>query len=120
MKLTAKAVAALTLPAGKTEVIFFDEEIPGLGMRLREGGVARWVYQYRAGTKQRRISLGPASAVFLLALVSSGASCTHVSVSEKTLQRSRLRSAPARLRPWALSSMAIWRTSALSPEAALG
>ena len=35
MKLTAKAVAALTLPAGKTDHFEWDDELPGFGFRLR-------------------------------------------------------------------------------------
>jgi integrase len=61
MKLTQKAVAALTIPIGKSEAIFLDDDIPGFGLRLREGGAARWIYQYRIGAKQRRMSLGSAS-----------------------------------------------------------
>ena len=38
MKLTSKTAAALTLPAGKSEVIVFDDDIPGFGVRLRAGG----------------------------------------------------------------------------------
>jgi integrase len=66
MKLTAKTVAALTIPNGKSEAIYFDEDVPGLGLRLREGGAARsarWIFQYRIGAKQRRISLGSVSAI---------------------------------------------------------
>ena len=37
MKLTQKAVAALTLPTGKTDVIHFDDEMSGFGYRLRIG-----------------------------------------------------------------------------------
>ena len=62
MKLTQKAVAALALPKGKREAIYFDGDIPGLGVRLRAGGTARWIFQYRIGAKQRRISLGSVSA----------------------------------------------------------
>jgi integrase len=63
MKLTGKTAEALTLPAGKSELIVFDDDIPGFGLRLRAGGGASWVYQYRVGAKQRRMSLGLLSAV---------------------------------------------------------
>jgi integrase len=63
MKLTQKTVVALTIPAGKSEAIYFDDDVPGLGLRLREGGAARWVYQYRVGAKQRRLSLGSVAAI---------------------------------------------------------
>jgi integrase len=63
MKLTQKTVAALTLPKGRSEAIHFDNDIPGLGVRLRTGGPPRWIFQFRVGAKQRRISLGPVSAI---------------------------------------------------------
>ena len=62
MKLTQKAVAALALPKGKSELIAFDDDIP-LGVRLRDGGAPRWVFQYRVGAKQRRMSLGTTAAL---------------------------------------------------------
>src|SRR5215208_2907064 len=58
MKLTRSAVQALKLPAGKLEAIFFDDEIPGFGLRLRAGGSRTWVVQYKIGTKHRRLTLG--------------------------------------------------------------
>jgi Arm DNA-binding domain len=63
MKLTQKMVAAVTLPKGRSELIVFDDDIPGLGVRLRTGGPPRWIFQFRVGAKQRRISLGPVSAI---------------------------------------------------------
>ena len=51
MKLTARTVAALRLPPGKTDVIFFDEAMPGFGYRLRVAAGGKisgsWVAQYR-------------------------------------------------------------------------
>jgi integrase len=58
MKLNEKNVAALTLPEGKSELIVFDDELPGFGVRLRAGGKRTWVLQYRVGKKQRRKTLG--------------------------------------------------------------
>ena len=60
MKLTKATVGKLTLPAGKSELIVFDEDMPGFGLRLRAGGSAVWVAQYRVGAKQRRVTLGQA------------------------------------------------------------
>jgi integrase len=57
VKLTVNATAALKLPAGKSDHIEFDDEIPGFGLRFREGG-ARWVFQYKIGTQHRRITFG--------------------------------------------------------------
>lgn len=58
MKLTKQAVAELVLPEAKTDVIFFDDALPGFGVRLRAGGRAVWVVQYRTARGQRRETLG--------------------------------------------------------------
>jgi integrase len=64
MKLTAKAVAGLVLPDGKSDHIVFDERIPGFGLRLRKGGTATWIFQYALGrARQYRMVIGKASAV---------------------------------------------------------
>ena len=67
MRLTAKAVAALALPAGKTDVIFFDDELHGFGFRLRIGAGGKvlrsWVCQYRHGGASRRLLLGSAEVL---------------------------------------------------------
>jgi integrase len=55
MKLTKGAVAALT--TDKPDHVFWDDELPGFGVRLR-GATKRWLIQYRAGLQQRRESLG--------------------------------------------------------------
>jgi hypothetical protein len=57
MRLTAAAVTALTLPVGKTDYIAWDDDLPGFGVRLRDGRKS-YVCQYRIGTQQRRESLG--------------------------------------------------------------
>src|SRR4249920_702630 len=58
MKLTRVAVERLRLPPGKGELITFDDEIPGFGVRLREGGSRSWIVQYKIGPKHRRLTLG--------------------------------------------------------------
>ena len=63
MKLTKANVAKVTIPSGKSETIVFDDDIPGWGLRVRAGGSAGWIFQYRIGSKQRRVSLGSASAI---------------------------------------------------------
>jgi integrase len=63
MKLVAKTIAGLELPAGKQDHIAWDDDIPGFGLRLRVGGARGYVFQYKIGTRQRRIALGAASAV---------------------------------------------------------
>jgi integrase len=62
MKITARSVAALTLPRGKSDVIHFDDDLPGFGYRLRLGARgkvnASWVAQYRRAGATRRVLLG--------------------------------------------------------------
>jgi integrase len=62
MKLTEKTIRGLALPDGKSDHLFWDEAIPGFGLRLRAGGSKGWVFQYALGAKQRRMSLGSATA----------------------------------------------------------
>ncbi len=62
MRLTAKAVD-LALPKGKLDHIEFDDDIPGFGLRIRDGGSKTWVFQYKLGGKQRRMVLGRATAI---------------------------------------------------------
>ena len=50
MKLTQKTVAALALLDGKSEAIFFDDDLPGFGVRIRVGGARTWVFQYKLGS----------------------------------------------------------------------
>jgi hypothetical protein len=38
MKLTEKTIRGLALPDGKSDHLFWDEAIPGFGLRLRAGG----------------------------------------------------------------------------------
>jgi hypothetical protein len=58
MRLTRSTVAALTLPVGKSELLVFDDTLPGFGVRIRSGGKRTWIAQYRIGSKQRRVTLG--------------------------------------------------------------
>jgi integrase len=56
MKLTQQTLAALTLPADKTEHIEWDDAMPGFGVRLRKSkrGLAKsFRIQYRVGSQQR-------------------------------------------------------------------
>lgn len=67
MILSAKTVARLDLPAGKTDHITWDETMPGFGYRLRAGAGGKvlrsWITQYRRGGGTRRITLGAAGVV---------------------------------------------------------
>jgi integrase len=63
MNLTQANISRLQLPAGKSDAIFFDDKIPGFGLRLRAGGSQTWVFQFKIGPLQQRMVLGKASAM---------------------------------------------------------
>jgi integrase len=66
MKMNAKAIGRLTLPAGKTDAIYFDRDLPGFGLRLRASGdrVRRsWIVQFRRAGATRRLLLGNADVL---------------------------------------------------------
>ena len=56
MRLTDAAVAELTVPEGKTEIIVFDDMLAGFGVRVRRGGSKRYVYQYKLSGVNRRVT----------------------------------------------------------------
>jgi integrase len=63
MKLTQSSVAKLT--SSKADEIFFDDELPRFGVRLREGGSRKYVVQYRQGGLPRRYTIGPTTTLTL-------------------------------------------------------
>lgn len=65
MKLTDTRLAGLKLAAGETDKIFFDDEISGFGVRVREGGSRKYVLHYRIGGNQRRYTIGPVGVLKL-------------------------------------------------------
>src|SRR6185437_15342058 len=65
MKLTAAEVRKLSLRGDSAEAIVFDDDVPGFGIRLRAGGSRMFVFQYKLGAKQRRLTLGPVTALDL-------------------------------------------------------
>ena len=58
LRLTVKTTDGLKLPSGKSDHIEWDDELGGFGIRLREGGSRHWVFQYKIGSKQRRLTFG--------------------------------------------------------------
>ena len=67
MNLTAKSVAALKLD-GKTDLIVFDDAMPGFGYRLRRSHdgsktLRSWVTQYKRAGATRRVTLGSAEVL---------------------------------------------------------
>ena len=55
--------AKLKLPAGSGDTVWWDDDISGFGIRVREGGSRTWIYRYRRGSKQRSVKLGSAKSV---------------------------------------------------------
>ena len=65
MRITPTEIRKLALPPGTSETILFDDDLPGFGVRLRAGGSRTFVFQYKTGSKQRRLTLGPVAALDL-------------------------------------------------------
>ena len=63
MKLTASSTAALALDPGVKDRIFFDDDVPGFGVRLRESGKRSWIFQYKMAGATRRLALGEVAAI---------------------------------------------------------
>jgi integrase len=65
-RLTDGIACSLKLPRGKTDLIAFDNQRPGLGVRVRvmAGGVVNrtWVVQLRVAGRSQRHDLGPVTA----------------------------------------------------------
>ena len=85
MKLTQPIANHLALPPGKSDAIFFDDDMPGLGLRLRSGGKRSWIFQYGIGSKQRRMSLGTAPALSLAAARRTATELLTASAAQRTL-----------------------------------
>jgi integrase len=81
MKITKSAVSSLVLPPGKSDMAFWDDDIPGFGIRL-QGESRVWVFRYRVGTKQRRMTLGSAKTIndYSVQLVRKQAAQLHARV----------------------------------------
>jgi integrase len=61
MKFNKQTALGMSVPDGKDEHFAWDDDLPGLGVRLRKGASgqsASWVCQYRINGRQRRESLG--------------------------------------------------------------
>ena len=63
MKLKQSAIDKIELPVGKMpgkkgDRFQWDDDLPGFGLRLREGGSRTYVVQYKIGAQQRRMTLG--------------------------------------------------------------
>ena len=58
MNMTARSVAALEPPA-EGQVDYFDEAVPGFGLRVSYGGRKAWILLYRHHGLKRRMKIGP-------------------------------------------------------------
>src|SRR5436190_6406686 len=95
MKLTQASIDRLALPPGKSDLVVFDDDVPGFGLRLRAGGSRTFIVQYALGGRQRRMTIGTAkildaakarqTARNLLAKVRLG----HDPAVERTVARAR-------------------------------
>jgi hypothetical protein len=54
MKLTVKEIAAYAPPQGKDRIVF-DQDLPGFGLRYRNGH-RTWVFQYAHGSGASRVN----------------------------------------------------------------
>jgi integrase len=58
-QLTMPMIRTLRLPEGLADKTYFDDELPGFGVRIRASGAHRWVVMYDApGGVTRRMTLG--------------------------------------------------------------
>ena len=63
VNLTAKLITSLKTPRKRTE--YFDEDVPGLCLRITETGHKSWGLYYRFAGRQQRLSLGNLAALSL-------------------------------------------------------
>src|SRR5690349_14268938 len=65
MKLTLRRIEALKCPTGKKDVLVFDDEQAGLGVRVTAGGGKSFLVQYRHANGKRRVPIGSCLALSL-------------------------------------------------------
>jgi integrase len=63
MKLTLNRIDSLKCPAGKRDMLVFDGEQRGLGVRVTAGGGKTYLAQYNWHGKKRRVPLGSCGAI---------------------------------------------------------
>ncbi|MGH7088958.1 MAG: tyrosine-type recombinase/integrase, partial [Stellaceae bacterium] len=60
MRLTKSSLDVLTCDSGRKDRIYFDDDLPGFGIRVTDKGGKTWLVQYRSGGKLRRMKIGSA------------------------------------------------------------
>jgi integrase len=63
MRLTSANIRTVQLPPGIIDKVYFDEDLPGFGLRVRASGVHSWMVQYAIAGHTRRITLGLLTAL---------------------------------------------------------
>jgi integrase len=58
MKLTKTVIDDLSCPEGRKDALFFDDALPGFGVRVTAAGLKVFLFQYRLGTTVRRLRFG--------------------------------------------------------------
>jgi integrase len=58
LRFTDRTVAAIVPPV-RGQVDFFDERMPGFGLRVTKRGHKAWIVMYRVSGRLRRLTLGP-------------------------------------------------------------
>ena len=66
MKLTQAVIDKGRIDTGgKADFIAWDDDLPGFGLRIREGGSRNYIIQYKIGGQQRRKTLGSTKEIQL-------------------------------------------------------
>jgi hypothetical protein len=65
VKLTLARIQSLQCPAGRRDMLVFDDEQRGLGLRVTSSGGKTFLAQYTFHGRKRRIALGSCNAVSL-------------------------------------------------------
>jgi integrase len=63
MKLIATTIRDLIAAPAAFDKVYFDERLPGFGLRVRKSGAHSWMIKYAFGGRVRRLVLGPLSAL---------------------------------------------------------
>jgi hypothetical protein len=65
-RLTAQSIRRIVLPTSVADKVFFDDALPGFGLRVRATGARTWIVQYAINKRTRRVTIG-STAIFSLA-----------------------------------------------------
>jgi integrase len=63
LRLTKRTMDALACDPGRKDRIFFDDDLPGFGLRVTDKGARTWLIQYRSAGTIRRMKLGSAGVL---------------------------------------------------------